>query len=69
MGLNISPPVRTGLILVAIHSLLAILFFFTVKNTSGVAQAELAWLLLFFPDMPAVFVAYEYFSSLLQAVD
>lgn len=69
MNINIPSPVKTGLVLVTIHTLLAVLIFFDVKNSAQSAFPEVSWLWLFFPDFPALYIGYEYFGPLFPDVD
>jgi hypothetical protein len=69
MNINISSPVKTGLVLVTIHTLLAVLIFFDVKNSAQSAFPEVSWLWLGFPDIPALYFGNKYFGSFLTAVD
>ena len=69
MNINIPSPVKTGLVLVTIHTLLAIYIFFDVKNSAQSEFPWVAWFLLFFPDFPALYFGYEFFGSLFPDVD
>lgn len=59
---------KTGLILLAIHSLLAVLIYIEVERNSGIAQAGFVWFWLWFIDTPAIYLGYDLLGALTENI-